>query len=388
MAAAPPYDINCGSPNVDCSPPDDIFKTYLVEVINYTVDSLLAVINAYPLQTQQQQVVQMKENMFKFCLHKPNLYTSFENYFSQELATGLRTGELIYNMDYIRSIRSGQIPDLPVKYKILHLFVIGLTIYFTSTRGWIDYKQAIRYLETPNNNLDLFLPINTSVPATLIQVFNSGQISFKSYKEIRSIQALYAIAAYNFFIGGGESISPASISRNPGMNIIYRADTNVVAPPMPFAHNTIIWNNNANQSLSTEIYVSCFDDTNNDIGFLLEDGIVNGQIMIRNRVNHDIVLQEWNITGVAAVQDQYVTYQVTQNSFTQNALHDQVYDIVILKPGQTVPNEADDIRRAALRAARGGRKKRQNKSKRNKQKYSNKKFRFSKRRYSRRRRMF
>lgn len=391
MALVLPHDIICGGDftgqNVDCSPPNNYFKAYLTLFINTSVNDLLLGNAARlgfqsPIVNVADRVCRLKQESFKICLNV-DYYTRFQAYMNQAMTVG---GVSFFNLDYIPLLQQPSITvdGSIIDCKILHLFISGLTIFLASSAGWLDIKQVLEYIETGRSRIYMnILPMDRLIPPGITQAL--FRVQPPSYKDIRSIQKLYTMVAYNFFTYGGAIDVPALLGRNVGITRTYRANTTTVVPP---SQNQIVWNN-ADQSLSTNIHLSSYDETNTDIGFLLEDGVQHGRLIIRHQDNPAVVFQEWAINNVSSVADQYVTYQVTPINFTRQAVNNQVCEIVIWKHRQSVPDQTDYQRRRFLDSARniGGRKKRQNKS-RNKQKNSNKKFRFSKRRYSRRRRMF
>ena len=386
---AAPYDIICGpdfsGQNVKCCdgdydvshpPPHNVFKVYITGFINTSVNNLLFGIAPYLLQTQEgaARVCTLKQEIFKLCLNIV-YYARFEAYMHQEMPNlKVVGGSLpIFDLSYILAISPFILPPSNttldgyiINYKILHLYIIGLTIYLASSAGWLDVKQVIEYVETGRSTYSLYLPNDAFVPQTLIQGFRQRQISFGAYKQITSIQNLYILVAYNFFTLGGASFGPTSFGRNVGLTKTYKADIVSVVVPAPFPRNRIIWNN-PDQSLSTEIHLSCYDEEGE---FLLKDGVTGGNIIIRHPVNTAVVFQNWRIESVSGVVDDHVTYRVRAIRVERRAKNDEVCEIVILKPGQIIPEPSDDIRRQVLKATHslGGRKKRQTKSRRIKQK--------------------
>lgn len=436
------HDIICGTETdftrqtVDCSPPNHDFKTYLTLFINTSVNSLLLG-NAQrlgfvsPVITHPDRVCRLKQESFIIGLNV-DYYTMFQDYMQR--TTTLNSAS-VFNLDYIPNILQQPIYTVDgsiINYKILHLFIAGLTIFLASSAGWLDIKQVLEYIETGGSIYSLFLPTDTLVPPSIIQGLLRGQFRLPpSYKDIRSIQNLYMIVAYNFFTYGGASVVP-TLSRNVGITRKYKANTTIVVPvpPSPFPKNQIAWDNGAipmdaelyktvdkklvskadvktpsevravikkyqelggkfshgsDQSLSRNIHLSSYDEMDTDIGFLLQDGLIGGKFIICHRDNPVIVIQEWRIDNVYT-DDDSVSYTVNRINFTRNVANNEVCEIVILKPGQLVPDQTDYLRRRFLESTHyiGGRKKRQNKSKRKKQKKSNKKLGFSKRRYRRR----
>ncbi len=438
------HDIICGTDftgrNVDCSPPNDDFKTYLTLFINTSVNSLLLG-NAQrlgfvsPIITHADRVCRLKQESFKICLNV-DYYTRFQDYMQRTITLN---GASVFDLNYIPNILQQStytVGGSIIDYKILHLFIIGLTIFLASSAGWLDIKQVLEYIQTGQSIYSYFLPMDTLVPSHIIQGLTHGQFRLPlSYKDIQSIQNLYTMVAYNFFTYGGASVVPAALSRNVGITRKYIANTTIVVPvpPSPFPKNQIAWDNGAipmdaglyehakelvsqpdvkppsdravikkyeelggkfeysgDQSLSKNIHLSSYDEMDTDIGFLLQDGVRGGKFIIRHRVNA-LVIQEWRIDNVYT-DDDSVSYTVHPINFTRKVANNEVCEIVILKPGQPgqpgqlVPDQTDYLRRHFLDSTHniGGRKKRQNKSKRRKQKKSNKKLGFSKRRYRRR----
>jgi len=436
MALVLPSDIICGGDfigqNVDCSPPNNYFKTYLILFINTSVNDLLLG-NAQrlgfvsPIMTDANRVCRLKQESFKICLNV-DYYTRFQDYMQRTITLDDAS---VFDLNYIPPQPSITVDDGSIiDYKILHLFIIGLTIFLASSAGWLDIKQVLEYIQTGQSIYSYFLPTDTLVPSRIIQGLTNGQFRLPpSYKDIQSIQNLYIMVAYNFFTYGGASVVPAALSRNVGITRKYIANTTIVVPvpPSPFPKNQIAWDNGAipmdaglyehakklvsqqdvkppsdravikkyeelggkfkysgDQSLSKNIHLSSYDEMDTDIGFLLQDGVRGGKFIIRHRVNA-LVIQEWRIDNVYT-DDDSVSYTVQPITFTRNVANNEVCEIVILKPGQLVPEQSDYLRRHFLDSTHniGGRKKRQNKSKRRKQKKSNKKIGFSKRRYRRR----
>lgn len=398
MASVPPYDIICGpdfnGQNVACSrsPPGDFFNMYLVGFINVFVNDVLQNLTrmlTYP--SMYEKILRLKQQMFKICVNV-RYYTMFATYMQQRMPTVDIGGHNIpiFDLGYIQDPPQPTVTadGTVIDCKILHLFIGGLAINMMSMLGWL-----------PDLTLDR-LPVYKSILPDDRQIVEDINEAFmdemrKKESKINSIRLLYAVTSSDFFsIGGGGSViqelgrglddvtSPGS----PGFTKIYVADTMMTAPPVPafsdptlnFPKNRIIWNSR-NQVTSTVIYVSCFDESNTDIEFLLRDGVKGGKLRICDPANPEINFQEWHINGdgIGGVLDKYVQYKVQpMGGNGWQAQNDQMCQLIIMKSRQTVPTPYDDLRRQIIEATRQiGGVKRQNKSKRRRQKKSNKKSR-------------
>ena len=400
MAAVPPYDIICGpdfnGQNVACSPPGDFFNMYLIGFINVFVNDVLQKLTRM-LNYQQyyEKILKLKQQMFKICLYGP-YYTMFATYMQQRMPTVDIDGQKIpiFDLDYIQdpprltvTAADGTVIDC----KILHLFIGGLAINMMSILGWL-----------PDLTLE-HLPIYVSILPDDRQIGEDINSAFidemrKQKSKINSIRLLYAVFSSDFFsIGGGGSVSQEFSRVASGFTRTYVAVTTITTPPVPtfyqsapnFPKNRIIWNTR-NQVTSTVVYVSCFDEYNADIEFILKDGVKGGTLRICDPANPEINFQEWHINDddrIGGVLDKYVQYKVQYMGGRWQAQNDQICQLIIMKPGQIVPTPYDDLKRQIIEATRQiGGVKRQNKSKRIRQKRSNKKSRHHnvKRSYNRR----
>jgi len=391
MASVPPYDIICGpdfnGQNVACSrsPPGDFFNMYLVGFINVFVNDVLQNLTrmlSYP--GMYEKILRLKQQMFKICVNV-RYYTMFATYMQQRMPVvdigGHNTP--IFDLDYINNppqltvtAADGTVLDC----KIIHLFIGGLAINMMSMLGWL-----------PDLSLDR-LPVYQSILPDDRQI---GEDTIEAFMDkmrrqeitIDSIRLLYAVTSSNFFsVGGGGSVIQELGRVASGFTRTYVADTMMTAPPVPafsdpalnFPKNRIIWNSR-NQVTSTVIYVSCFDESNTDIEFLLRDGVKGGKLRICDPANPEINFQEWRISdgGIGGVLDKYVQYKVQpMGGNGWQAQNGQMCQLIIMKSEQTVPTPSDDLRRQIIEATRQiGGVKRQNKSKRRRQKKSNKKSR-------------
>ena len=391
MASVPPYDIICGpdfnGQNVACSrsPPDDFFNMYLVGFINVFVNDVLQNLTrmlSYP--GMYEKILRLKQQMFKICVNV-RYYTMFATYMQQRMPTvdigGHNTP--IFDLRYIKNLRQPTVTAADgtvLDCKILHLFIGGLAINMMSMLGWL-----------PDLSLDR-LPVYQSILPNDDEI---GEDTIEAFmdemdrQEIKtdSIRLLYAETSSDFFsVGGGGSVIQELDRDAPGFTKIYVAETTTTAPPVPafsdpalnFPSNRIIWNSR-NQVTSTVIYVSCFDESNTDIEFLLRDGVKGGKLRICDPANPEINFQEWRISdgGIGGVLDKYVQYKVQpMGGNGWQAQNGQMCQLIIMKPGQIVPTPYDVLRRQIIEATRQiGGVKRQNKSKRRRQKKSNKKSR-------------
>ena len=394
MNAVPPYDIICGpdfnGQNVACSP-GDFFNMYLVGFINVFVNDVLQNFTQMLIYPQYyEKILRLKQQMFKICVNV-RYYTMFATYMQQRMPTVDIGGHIIpiFDLDYIQdpprptvTAADGTVIDC----KILHLFIGGLAINMMSMLGWLPDLT----LEHMPIYLSIF-PDEDLIGEDINSAFMDEMRKKKS--EINSIRLLYAVTSSNFFsVGGGGSVIQelgrgldATSPGSPGFTRTYVADTMMTAPPVPafsdpalnFPKNRIIWNSR-NQVKSTVIYVSCFDESNTDIEFLLRDGVKGGTLRICDPTNPEINFQEWHINGdgIGGVLDKYVQYKVQpMGGNGWQAQNGQMCRLIIMKSSQTVPTPYDDLRRQIIEATRQGGVKRQNKSKRRRQKKSNKKSR-------------
>lgn len=395
MAAVPPYDIICGpdfnGQNVACSrsPPGDFFNMYLVGFINVFVNDVLQnLTRMLGYHQPYEKILKLKQQMFKICLNGP-YYTMFATYMQQRMPLVDIDGQKIsiFDLDYIQDPPQLTQPrpivtadGTVIDRKILHLFIGGLAINMMSMLGWL-----------PDLTLDR-LPVYESILPDDRQIGEDINGAFmdkmrKQESKINSIRLLYAVTSSDFFSIGGTGSVIQEFSRDAsGFTRTYVAETTMTTPPVPtfyqsapnFPSNRIIWNSR-NQVTSTVIYVSCFDESNTDIEFLLRDGVKGGTLRICDPANPEINFQEWGISGggIGGVLDKYVQYKVQyMGGNGWQAQNGQMCQLIIMKPRQIVPTPSDDLRRQILEATRQiGGVKRQNKSKRRRQKKSNKKSR-------------
>ena len=395
MAAVPPYDIICGpdfnGQNVACSrsPPGDFFNMYLVGFINVFVNDVLQnLTRMLGYHQPYEKILKLKQQMFKICLNGP-YYTMFATYMQQRMPLVDIDGQKIsiFDLDYIQDPPQLTQPrpivtadGTVIDRKILHLFIGGLAINMMSMLGWL-----------PDLTLDR-LPVYESILPDDRQIGEDINGAFmdkmrKQESKINSIRLLYAVTSSDFFSIGGTGSVIQEFSRDAsGFTRTYVAETTMTTPPVPtfyqsapnFPSNRIIWNSR-NQVTSTVIYVSCFDESNTDIEFLLRDGVKGGTLRICDPANPEINFQEWGISGggIGGVLDKYVQYKVQyMGGNGWQAQNGQMCQLIIMKPRQIVPTPSDDLRRQIIEATRQiGGVKRQNKSKRRRQKKSNKKSR-------------
>ena len=391
MASVPPYDIICGpdfnGQNVACSPPGDFFNMYLVGFINVFVNDVLQNLTrmlSYP--GMYEKILRLKQQMFKICVNV-RYYTMFATYMQQRMPMVDIGGKStpIFDLDFIQTppqptvtAADGTVLDC----KILHLFIGGLAINMASMLGWLPADLTLDHLPIYVSILPDDVLIGEDVNDAFIDEMR------KQESKINSIRLLYAVTSSDFFSIGGTGSVREEFSRvaSPGFSRRYVAVTDTTRPPVPTFHepalnfpkNRIIWNSQ-NQSVSNVIYVSCFDESNTDVEFLLRDGVKGGTLRICDPANPEFNFQEWRINGgnIGGVLDKYVQYKVQpMGGNGWQAQNGQMCQLIIMKSGQTVPTPSDDLRRQIIEATRQiGGVKRQNKSKRRRQKKSNKKSR-------------
>jgi hypothetical protein len=380
MAAVPPphlvlqpHDINCGpnfnGQNVACSPPNRMLKTYLAAFINFFVNALLSESGYRKSSCTPDNIQRLKKTMFVIC-STIRFYTMFATYLQQMPSIdvdGVMTP--LFNLDYIPNpLPPFQLSILSddgtlLDCKILHLFVGGLAYHMLATVGWLREPHPGFRGVTLRGIYTTFLPRDALVP------LNVRDACLETIKT--SIQKEYVTLSVLFFgIGGGGSARD-ELSRSPGYITTYVANTDTINPPIPASN--IVWNN-ANQLSSSMIFLSCIDQSGTDIEFLLQ-AVMGGTIIIRDMLN-PVNFQEWQIIAVDVLTDQHVQYAVVLNQGQWQAPNGQMCQLVIMRPGQTVPTINDELSHQITNFTRqiGGVKK-QNKSKRRKQKRSNKKSR-------------
>ena len=381
-----PHDIICGSNfndrNVDCSPPNRLLKTYISAFINFFVNAIFNESGYIKSSCTPDNIRRLKQTMFKICVNV-RYYTMFATYMQQMPSVdvgGVMTP--LFNLNYIPNpmVPPFQLSILAddgtrIDCKILHLFVGGLAYHMLATVGWLREPHPGLRGVTLRGIYTTFLPSDAFVPQN---VRNACLSTIET-----SIQKEYVTLSVLFFgIGGGGSARD-ELSRSPGYITTYVANTDTINPPIPVSN--IVWNN-ANQLSSSMIFLSSIDQSGTDIEFLLQS-IMGGTIIIRDI--DPVNFQEWQIIAVDVLTDQHVQYTVVLRQGRWQVPNGQMCQLIIMRPGQTVPTINDELSHQITNFTRQmGGVKNQNKSKRRRQKRSNKKNRHNNKKRSYRRNRF
>ena len=380
-----PYDIICGpdfnGQNVTCSPPDQQLKSYISAFINLFVNTLLGESGYRKASCTPDNIMRLKKTIFLIC-STVRFYTMFSTYMQQMPSVNI-SGVMtpLFNMNYIPNplppfqltIVTNQ--GMRVDCKILHLFVCGLAYHMLATVGWLREPHPGSRGVTLRGVYTTFLPRDALVPQ------NVRDACLRTIET--SIQKEYVTRSVLFFGIGGDRSTRAELDRSPGYITTYVANTDTINPPIPVSN--IVWNN-ANQLSSNMIFLSSIDRSGTDIEFLLQS-IMGGTIIIRDI--DPVNFQEWQIIAVDVLTDQHVQYTVVLRQGRWQVPNGQMCQLIIMRPGQTVPTINDELSHQITNFTRQmGGVKNQNKSKRRRQKRSNKKNRHNNKKRSYRRNRF
>lgn len=418
---APSYDIVCGrdynGQNVDCS--DDIFfRNYLKDFINVFVKKVINELRVIPRLRKLPNVdelLEFKKRIFKLCLDVAH-YDMFDG-FMKTRATRVEfgpTSHSIYDMYYVDDtlvngpqvplgvINGVQVPVLTIQgqqrdCRVVNLYTSGLIMYMLGQFGWIRNYPLDRipsYTQYFPNSEDLADEYEGRALPDIEPLRGEAPIP-TPFDEI-------ALLIIDFFMSGGRGVAKnfkmaadsARDQRPVAPTLTYVANAFTTFPPVPdFSGNppkgALIWNN-ADQLISTSIFLSVLQNDGHESSFLLgHDGTTRVIELHISDIENPSNFQSWNVESVTGVANQYLAFEVKlARTNGWKARDGSACNVTILKDGQRYPEPSDVFADKVRAATRGGAKKR-NKSKRRNQKKSNKKNRHhNRKRLSRRKRFY